>query len=106
MISISWRDKLDLIPIDVPTALGASILTRRGSSIPCFVATPSGLQLCTFLYLSNGGVMICRQSDGRESNFPLAYASVLMDQETAGRCRQAEEERQREVKGIAVRFNL
>jgi len=81
---------MSLIPLDSSTAPGAAILTRRGHAIPCYISTSDGLIACWYLFQLRGGVMVSRQADGRESNFPVPLARVLVDEATAERCREAE----------------
>ena len=79
-----------LVPLEPTIALGAAILIRRGNCIPVCVETPAGLVPCWFLFQCGGGVMVSRCSDGRESNFPVPIGRVLVDPETAEKCREAE----------------
>ena len=82
-----------LEPIDQTVVCGAAILTRRGVTVPVYVEMPEEFVACWFLYACGGGVMVSRQADGRESNFPVPLSRVLVEEETAALCREAEEAR-------------
>ena len=85
---------MPLKSLDQSVAAGAAILTRRGIAIPVSVSTSSGLIACWYLYQLQGGVMVSRCSDGRESNCPLPFERVLVSGATAQMCREAEAARQ------------